>query len=235
MSDATPLDKIRRVAVVDDDEQARQAMAESIEDADLEPVVQSERLESVDELVRRLTTDADAALCDHRLAPRNYAAFHGAEAVAALYRKSFPALLITAWSTEDIDNIRPHRRGIPVLLRSGRLEPQTIREGITVCMNEFDNIYTRERVSERVLLRIEDVDQSFAYVIIPSWDPNTGLKLPRSVFPTHLASIERNMRFFAAVNIGALRSEDLFLERFEVAQEPGDSYADLIHPSRKTR
>ena len=235
MGDATPLDKIRRVAVVDDDEQARQAMAESIEDADLEPVVQSERLKSVGELVRRLTTAADAALCDHRLTPRNYAAFQGAEAVAALYRKSFPALLITAWSTEDIDNIRPYRREIPVLLRSGRLEPRTIREGITVCLKEFDNVYTRDRVSQRVLLRIEDVDPSFAYVIIPSWDPNTGLRLPREMFPSHLGNVQRNMRFFAAVNIGALRSEDLFLERFEVAEEPGDSYADLIHPSRKTR
>jgi len=223
-------DKIHRVAVIDDDEQAREAMAESIEDANLQPVVQRTRLNSLDELIRKLTRDADAALCDHRLTPRNYAAFQGAEAVAALYQISFPALLVTAWSTEDIDNIRPYRRKIPVLIRSGGLEPRIIREGITVCLNEFNSVFLKERKPQRVLLRIEDTDSSFAYVIVPSWDPDTGLKLPLTLFPAHLGHIDPGMRFFAIVNIGALKNEDLFFDGFEIAEEPGNSYADLIRP-----
>jgi len=229
MSNTTLLDKIQRVAVIDDDKQAREAMAESIVDANLLPVIQTARLNSVDDLISKLTTDADAALCDHRLTPRNYAAFQGAEAVAALYQISFPALLITAWSTEDIDNIRPHRRKIPVLIRSGGLEPRIIREGIILCLNEFKNVYVKERKPQRVLLRIEDVDDSFAYVIVPSWDPNTGLKLPRNIFPAHLGNIEPGMRLFAEVNIGAVRNEDLFFDTFEIAEKPGNSYANLIH------
>jgi hypothetical protein len=119
--------RIQKVAVIDDDEQARFAMAEHIKDAELEPVIQKPCLNSIDELIRKLKAGADAAICDHRLKPRNYAAFQGAEAVAALYEISFPAILITAWSTEDIDNIRPYRRKIPVLIRSSELEPRLIR------------------------------------------------------------------------------------------------------------
>ncbi len=220
--------RIQRVAVIDDDKQARDAMAESIVDANLQPVIQQECLHSLADLIGKLKIDADAAICDHRLKPRNYASFQGAEAVAELYRIHFPALLITAWSTEDIDNIRPYRREIPVMIRSGGLEPRIIREGIVQCLNEFENTYIRERQPQRVLLRIEDVDSSFIYIIVPSWDSNTGLRLPRSIIPTHLGDIKPGMRLFSEVNIGASKNEDLYFDRFEIAEEPGNSYADLI-------
>lgn len=220
--------RIHRVAVIDDDKQARDAMAESVVDANLQPVIQQESLNSLADLIGKLKSDADAAICDHRLKPRNYAAFQGAEAVAELYRIHFPALLITAWSREDIDNIRPYRREIPVMVRSGELEPRVIIEGITQCLNEFENTYVKERQPRRVLLRIEDVDPSFIYIIVPSWDSNTGLRLPRSIIPTHLGDIKLGMRLFSEVNIGASKNEDLYFDRFEIAEEPGNSYADLI-------
>ena len=170
--------KIERVAVIDDDEQAREAMAESIVDADLRPIIQRDRLNYLGDCIEKLRSDADAAVFDHRLKPRNYAAFQGAEAVAALYSIHFPALLVTAWSTEDIDNIRPYRRKIPIMVRSGVLEPRIIREGIVQCLNEFEDTYVKERKPRRVLLRIDDVDSSFVFIIIPSWDYHTGLRLP---------------------------------------------------------
>ncbi len=218
---------IKRVAVIDDDKQAREAMAESIADADLEPLIQESQLNSLEDLIDKLMSDADAAVFDHRLAPRNYAAFQGAEAVAALYNIHFPALLITAWSTEDIDNIRPYRREIPVMIRSGLLEPRIITGGIIQCLNEFNNIYVMERKPRRVLLRVNDVDPSFAFIIIPSWDSNAGIRLPRDIFPGHLGDIRPGMRLFAEVNIGASNNEELYFDRFEIAEEPGNSYADF--------
>jgi len=220
--------RIQRVAVIDDDKQARDAIAESIADADLQPVIQQERLNSLADLIGKLKIDADAAICDHRLKPRNYASFQGAEAIAELYRIHFPALLITAWSTEDIDNIRPYRREIPVMIRSGGLEPRIIREGIVQCLNEFRNTYVKERQPRRVLLRIEEVDSSFVYIIVPSWDSNTGLKLPRSIIPKHLGDIKPGMRLYSEVNIGASKNEDLYFNQFEIAEEPDDPYTDLI-------
>ena len=220
--------KIERVAVIDDNAQAREAMAESIVDANLRPIIQQSRLNSLIEIINKLKSDADAAVFDHRLKPGNYAAFQGSEAVAALYNIHFPALLITAYSQEDIDNIRPHRRNIPVMIKSGALEPRIIREGIMQCLNEFENIYVKERKPRRVLLRIDEVDPSFVFIIIPSWDSNTGLRLHRGIFPRHLGEIKPGMRLFAEVNIGASKNEDLYFDRFEIAEEPDNSYADLI-------
>lgn len=212
--------KIQRIAVVDDDEQARAAMAETIVDANLQPVVQRARLNSLNDLIIILQRDADAAVCDHRLKPRNYAAFQGAEAVSALYNIGFPAILVTAWSTEDIDNIRPYRRRIPVVIRSGDLEPQTIRNGITLCLNEFQNTYVKERYPWRVIVRIEEVDESSAFIIVPSWDPKAGLRLPLCIFPSQYGKIWPGMRLFAEVNVGASRAEELYFDRFEIAEKP---------------
>jgi hypothetical protein len=211
MSTTSPTKKIRKIAVIDDDKEAREAMAEIVTDA-----------------IGKLNKEADAAIFDHRLTPRNYAAFQGAEAVAALYDVHFPALLVTAWSIEDIDNIRPYRRKIPVMIRSGGLESKIIRDSILKCLNEFRDNYTKERIPHRVLLRVEDVDTQFAYIIIPSWDPRNGLKLPKKIFPWKFGQVKSGIRLFAEVNIGALKNEDLYFDKFEIAEKPGNSYASLI-------
>ncbi len=229
MSTTVLSSKIERIAVIDDSAEARKSMAESIEDANLQPIIQQDPLNSIEEIINILKSEADAAVFDHRLKPGNYAAFQGSEAVYALYEIHFPALLITAYSQEDIDNIRPHRRKIPVMIKSGMLEPRIIIEGIQQCLDEFDNIYIKERKPRRVLLRIDDIDSSFVFIIMPSWDSNTGLKLPLSIFPEHLGEIKLGMRLFAEVNIGASKNEDLYFDRFEIAEEPGNSYADLTH------
>jgi CheY-like chemotaxis protein len=227
MSTTSPT-KIRRIAVIDDDKEAREAMAEIVTDASFQPVIQEARLNSLNDLIGNLHKQADAAIFDHRLTPRNYAAFQGAEAVAALYEKHFPALLITAWSIEDIDNIRPYRRKIPVMIKSGGLEAKIIQDSILKCLNEFQNNYTKERIPHRVLLRVEDVDTQFIYIIIPSWDPRNGLKLPKKIFPREFGKIKPGVRLYAEVNIGALKNEDLYFDKFEIAEKPDDSYANLI-------
>jgi hypothetical protein len=220
MSTALVPKMIQKIAVVDDDEQARAAMAETIVDANLQPIVQRARLNSLNDLIIILKRDADAAVCDHRLKPRNYAAFQGAEAVSELYKIGFPAILVTAWSTEDVDNIRPYRRRIPIVIRSGDLEPKAIKNGITLCLNEFQNTYVKERYPWRVIIRIEEVDKSSAFVIIPSWDPKIGLRLPLSIFTSECGQIRPGIRLFAEVNIGASKAEDLYFDRFEVAEKP---------------
>ena len=167
-----------------------------------------------------LRQNADAVVCDHRLTPRNYAAFQGAEAVSALYDIGFPAILVTAWSTQDVDNIRPFRRKIPVIIQSGNLDSQTLMEFIMQCQNEFDNNFVKERQPWRVMIRIQEVDASYAFAVIPSWDPRVELRLPLSIFPAHCGRIVQGTRLFAEVNIGASKTEDLYFDNFEVAEKP---------------
>jgi hypothetical protein len=207
-------DSIKRVAVIDDDPGARDAMAETVRDAQLEPVIQDSPLDSIEELIGTLKRNADAALCDHRLAPGNLAAFKGAEAVAALYLRGFPALLVTQWSDEDIDSIRPYRRQIPSVLESGKLSPEQIRQGISECMGEFKDEFAKERRPWRVLVRVEAVSSELVFVIVPSWDANKVIRLPRGIFPKR-NELSEGTRLFAEVNIGADSMEELFFVNFE--------------------
>jgi hypothetical protein len=78
---------IRKVAVIDDKAAACEAMAEAVEDANLEPVTYQDRLESIRNFIPRVIKETDAAIFDHYLKPGNYANFNGAEAVFRLYKK----------------------------------------------------------------------------------------------------------------------------------------------------
>ncbi|MCX6000310.1 MAG: hypothetical protein NTU41_12200 [Chloroflexi bacterium] len=207
-------DSIRRVAVVDDDPRSRDAMAETIRDAQLEPVKQELPLDSIDEFIASLERNANAVLCDHHLAPGNYASFHGAKAVAALYARGFPALLVTRWSVADMDGIRPYRRQIPSILKSGELYPEQIRKGISECMSEFKNEFVKERRPWRVLVRVEDVSNGLVFVIVPSWNTDEVIRLPRGIFPEG-QPLPAGTRLFAEVNIGARNVEELFFVDFE--------------------
>ena len=137
MALASQIPQIKRVAVIDDKPEARDTMAESITDAQLQPIVFGKgQIGSLADLISRLLKESDAAIFDYHLSPGNYANFSGAEAVSELYAKKFPAILVTAWSDADIDSIRPYRRHIPVLFRSQWLMNQQLpMEFITACRN----------------------------------------------------------------------------------------------------
>ncbi len=222
MNIATLPERIKRIAVIDDDRVAREAYADSIADACFVPFKQNERLKSIEELIQILKANADAAVCDQRLAPGNYASFLGAEAVAALYSEHYPAILITQYADADLDVIRLHRRKIPSMLSSGGLDEDAIKIGIIKCLNEFEDFYVKERRPWRTLIRVAEIDQRHAYVIVPSWDPKTKIKLPLGLFGSYKDSLAHGMRFFALVNIGAEKNEDLFFDQFELAEKPPD-------------
>lgn len=222
---------IRRVAVIDDKPEACEAMADAIEDANLEPVPYQDRLESILKFIPRLMKETDAAIFDHYLKPGNYANFNGAEAVFRLYKKKFPALLVTTYSKADIDNIRPFRRNIPVLIPGGYASSETIKEGIKKCFEEFSNKYSKDRKAWRTLIRFEGIDkkEGIAFAIIPAWNPDLVVRIPLKLIPKELILNEPVFRLFAYVNIGAKYDEDLYFEKFEIANKPRGKYAKLLH------
>ncbi len=232
MALASQIPQIKRVAVIDDKPEARDTMAESVTDAQLQPIVfGKEQIGSLADLISRLLKESDAAIFDYHLSPGNYANFSGAEAVSELYAKKFPAILVTAWSNADIDSIRPYRRHIPVLIRSGEADESAIADGIHYCMQEFANAYSRERKPWRSLLRIEEVspDNGLVFAVIPAWNPHDIVRFPLSIFPTDLRKVVKpDARFFADVNIGAKNIQDLYFEHFEIAEKPQGDYAKLM-------
>jgi CheY-like chemotaxis protein len=221
---------IQRVMVIDDQPDARDAIAFNVEDADLEPIFHDHPFISINECLSAVTK-ADAAIFDHHLKPGNYANFDGASVVSHLYQQKFPSLLVTAWAKVDIDNIRPFRQNIPILIKSGHAESQIIKSGFEQCINEFSGHYSFSRKPWRTLVRIEEVylEISKVYVVIPGWDPSEIVSLPLSMFSeSQRKDIVPGARFFAKVNTGADHQEELYFTNFEIIEKPRGKYAKFL-------
>jgi len=222
-------ESIKKIAIVDDDPETRDLMGECIADAHMEPIFQNPGGDSIEQYISRIKKISDAAIFDHRLRPRNYADFDGAEAVAFAYQQHFPALLTTIYEITDIKKIRHLRRNIPVLIHGLELEIDIIRKGIKQCLDEFSNQYLPERKPHRTLVRITEVYEDSLNVVVPAWNHRIRLSIPRSLIPAGLEEhVDQGARFTAYVNIGASSFDQLYFEKFEIAKEPKGKYAKLI-------
>jgi hypothetical protein len=211
---------ISRVKVIDDDPTARQAMAFTITDADLEALPADGPLPTLSSFVTSTKKQVDAVVSDHRLKKGHYATFNGAEAVAKLYSVHCPAVLCTRWSTADIDAIRQYIPFIPSLISIDEVNPDTIATGFARCISEFKSAPVPSRKAWRTLLRVESVEigskPALFYVAIPGWDSKEIVRLPLDLIPYRRRRlIKPGFRFFASVNKGAEQPEALFFNNFE--------------------
>jgi hypothetical protein len=211
---------ISRVQVIDDDPTARQAMAFTIRDADLEALPAEGPLPKLNRFVTDTKKRVDAVVSDHRLKKGHYATFNGAEAVAELYNAQCPAVLCTRWSTADIDAIRQYIPFIPSLISIDEVNPDTIATGFARCISEFKSAPVPSRKAWRTLLRVESVETSskpaLFYVAISGWDSKEIVRLPLDLIDYRRRRlIKPGFRFFASVNKGAEQPEALFFTNFE--------------------
>jgi hypothetical protein len=210
---------ISRVKIIDDDPAARQAMAFTVTDADLEALPDDGPLPRLKRFVALAKQNVDAVICDHRLKGQ-YAGFNGAEAVAELYKAACPSVLCTRWSVADIDAIRQYIRFIPALISSDDVNPDTITSGLARCVQEFKSEPAPSRRAWRTLVRVESVERALKpalfYVAVPGWDSKEIIRLPLEIVPgNRRRHIKPGLRFFAKVNKGADRPEALFFTDFE--------------------
>jgi hypothetical protein len=215
---------IDKVAIIDDDEKEIDIAVWQIEDAGLEPVVIKGPFDKIDDLIVKIMSSAQAALCDHRLNPYGYATFNGASLVAKLYEHKVPAILITQYNEMDTAvSIREWRRHIPVLLPRHQATSDTIIKGLKRCLSElFDNIAVN-RKPHRVLLRIDNLTQDGGERVIdaflPGWDFQRAVRFPASLIQGEIEP-QVGQYLFAKVNIGSAEPDELFFCDFEVAPEP---------------
>src|SRR5258706_13066863 len=146
-----------RVAVIDDDPVQVEANATMVEQAHLRPIAIQGRFDNPTELVRVVRQSADAALCDHRLKPRGFANFYGAEAVARLYLERVPAVLVTQYSDQDFDvTIRRWRSAIPVVIPRDDFDSEQLLKGLEAVWLELEGSVSLARSPHRALLEIKD-------------------------------------------------------------------------------
>ena len=210
--------RIEAVSIIDDDTTVRESLSDPILDLNLEPVLEAGPLADIEGQTRRIIQVSQAALCDHHLKKKAYSHYNGAQLVARLYESQFPAVLCTNWDVASIDEIRPYRRFIPSLIRPSG-DPELLRRAIELCLREFKGEFATVRKPWRALVRVTEIDNErsdgYVFVTIPSWSAEV-IRLDRSRLPVFIqADLAEGKRFHAQVNLGAEKSEDVFLDSWE--------------------
>jgi CheY-like chemotaxis protein len=218
---------VRSVAVVDDDDQAAAAMGELILDAGFQPVIVAPEFRDLDRLIQSVEKHAEAAVCDHRLRHRSFAGFDGAEAAAGLFEREIPAILVTQYFDTDADvSIRLWRQWVPVLLtRDDASDPDRIREGLHVTLEEIHGQFQQSRKPWRSLVEIDSVTTDSGMEVvdarIPQWNPDEVVRFPLKLIPEEMrGSLEPGSLLIANCNIGAASQEDLYFSDFALAPPP---------------
>src|SRR3954471_4252239 len=146
--------EIRHVGVIEDERGAREGYQYTLEDMDLEPILEEGPLRGLEDYIAGPARRYEAAICDHHLAQSGYADFNGAKLVAAMNQRKQPAVLCTAWDEENIDEIRPFRRDIPCLLKLRELDPDSFRRALELCIEKFRGPSRPSRFPSRALVRV---------------------------------------------------------------------------------
>ena len=209
---------VERIAIVDDDKSVRDNYEMSMEELGVTAINEAGPLPDIETFLREASDRADAAVCDFKLRPWNYAPFDGAEFVARWFDNGRPALLCTKWDRAHIDEIRRFRSRIPVLIGPTDLDADRIVEGLTVCVRELAGHLLASRRSYRTMVRVEDTEKDgpYAYVVVPAWNPAEVVRLLLTDIPETLRSqVKTDARLYAEVNLGAESYEELFFRSWE--------------------
>ena len=212
--------RIGSVAIIDDDESARDGYCEPVEELDVTAIREAGPLPNLTVYAADLKKRADGALCDYRLQQRaRYAAFNGDQLVAGLYQQRLPAVLCTSFTDADVTILRTLRRYIPVLLAPSEVNPDSIFQGFERCIEEFNGSFRPNREPYRTLLRVDEIveDGKYIYVVIPGWSPRKKLRLYFDDLPKSVASaLAVDDRYYVHVNVGAEAHEEIYIADWEL-------------------
>ena len=200
--------------MIDDQESVRRSYAWLIEDLDMKPYLEPGPIVSIGDFIGKVKSVAQAAICDHRLTVSNYATCNGAEIAARLYDDRVPAVVCTSWERACLDEMRPFRRRLPVLLKPEELgDDNALYNGFESCIREFAGEYSPSRKAWRTLVRFQEVSAEDAYIVVPGWNPSEVVRILRRDLPLSLNQrIDPGYRCHALVNIGAEAQEDLYFD-----------------------
>lgn len=230
---------IKKIAIIDDEEDWAKLTAMRIRRLGVEPIIIKGNFQQVHELVDRvLDSGAHAAICDNCLQQKNFAEFYGAESVAQWYDRKLPSVLCTQYLDQDNIEIRQYLSRIPrVLKKTEASSEEAIVSCLNFCLEELQGEISPERQTCRTLVKVKRITDSGSKrvmdVIVPSWDLNDTVRLPMSWLHADIEKhVTEGTRLFAWVNTGAEDSMDLFFQNFELALDPltEDELDQLYNP-----
>lgn len=219
-----------RIAIIDDDPRGRNVTRQDVLDMGALPFVFDAAFatKTVPEAAEAIVENSDVAICDHRLRRGGYANFDGAELVAHLVGRGFPAILLTMFVDQDSDStIRPWRRNVPVVLDRDAAGEAAFRRAIEHCQKEIAGQPRLGRQARRTFVRVHGLrtenEQTVVDAIIPAWNAQKAVSFPLDLIPGELHhAVNEGTLLTAMVNLGAPRASELFFSEFTLAPEPDE-------------
>lgn len=211
--------QISKIHIIDDDPEGRNSYGFAVEEMDVESFLQEDKVESLDKFFLSLKGN-DAVISDHHLKKvSSYFPVNGAEFISQCYDKHIPSILVTRYE-DSYNEIRPFKKNIPVVLNPADFNPDSLFNGLLLCINEFKGLVSPARKIWRTLVRIEDADEKTISIILPSWNRNIVIELERNEMPAEISHLAiPDSHFYASVNIDAEDSCELFFQNWEVLKK----------------
>ena len=209
---------IDRLWIIDDDEGARSSYVEEFYDSDFEALPKDDRVEDVSSFLRQSLKASDAVISDHQLKKKkNYFPINGAEVISMCYDMKIPSVLVTKYDQAQMAEIRKFRKNIPVILNPSFFAEDTVYHSLEVCINEFKGKIRADRKLWRTLVRIDSIEDSHIYIIIPGWDTSEAIAIGNEELPKHIKPIiEVDKRMHIQINIGCESVNDLYFGEWEL-------------------
>lgn len=209
--------QIDRLCIVDDNKASRTSFVESLNDSAFEPFSLDQQIVDVNAFINEQIGPAVAVISDHQLKKANYFPMNGAEFVALCYTKHIPSILVTRYEKTQMTEIRKFRQHIPVLINPSDFDIDCIHISLEICVREFKGIIRSDRKLQRTLVRIDAVDDTHIYIIIPGWDSSEIISIGRNELPIEVrAVVAADKRMHVKTNIGCENQNDLFFTEWEI-------------------
>jgi CheY-like chemotaxis protein len=224
------LPRPKRVAIVDDDNDDREGLAEDLQEADFEPVpILGQFGSDLDKLIGSISqAKADFVICDYRLQSTNFAAFSGASVVRKLRYNSIPAMLLTMYQSTNKLELRVVRDELPIVVSRIDFRSSELSRYASVCARELSGDPVESRRPHRVLIGVLGIvsgrgARTFE-VEIPSWRPGEAILLPEDcVAEIERSKVAEGRYIMGDVNIDAIHEDELYFRNLnEVVGAAGE-------------
>lgn len=183
---------------------------------------------SLEDTVAEVMRVSDAALCDHHLRGGHKVNFSGAELVAALTERDFPAVLFTGVLPAERYAIRRNMSRIPAFLArdEGGLGNERVLSALAESVAEVrDGRRPARRRGRRTPMTIVGSrvsgSEHLVEVVVSGWSGRDAIEIPAELLAEPWSSAPHDAvgrTFFATVNIGENDADQLFFDDFEPEQ-----------------
>jgi CheY-like chemotaxis protein len=231
------LDVPKRLSVVEDEPDLVASLERSLKRRGYEVTTVVPSTPQLEDAIAEVMAVSDATLCDHALRGGLNVRFSGAELVAALTERGFPAVLFTGVLPEERYAIRRNMAHIPGFLhREDGLRPATVLSALTESINEVrGGRPPPRRLARRTPVTVVGTRSTGPELLvalsISGWPGETPVEVPADLLPEpwrHHPREAEGKTFLARVNIGEEDEDRLFLRDFEPEPVETDRFVDAI-------